>query len=103
LGADVTVRATAGGAALLTLGGAREALRVSGEDAPRAALLAAEVFLEISRASGSGAWRVDELPVPVAELTAAVERALAGAGVGCARSEERRVGEGGGTRGEAGS
>ncbi|MBM7090520.1 cobalamin biosynthesis protein CobG, partial [Streptomyces sp. S12] len=37
LGADVTVRATAGGAALLTLGGAREALRVSGEDAPRAA------------------------------------------------------------------
>src|SRR5690606_32074078 len=31
-----------------------------------------------------GAWRVDELPVPVAELTAAVERALTRAGVGCA-------------------
>lgn len=84
LGADVTVRATADGGALLTLGGAREALRVSGEDAARAALLAAEVFLEISRASGSGAWRVDELPAPAAELTAAVERGLARAGVGCA-------------------
>ncbi|MFJ9665030.1 precorrin-3B synthase [Streptomyces sp. NPDC101219] len=81
LGADVTVRATADGGALLTLGGAREALRVSGEDAPRAALLAAEVFLEVSRATGSGAWRVDELPVPAAELTAAVERALTRAGV----------------------
>ncbi|WP_060890246.1 precorrin-3B synthase [Streptomyces europaeiscabiei] len=62
LDADVTVRADEDGGALLSLGSADEALSVPGEDAPRAALAAAETFLEAARESGSRVWRVTELP-----------------------------------------
>ncbi|MGW5971591.1 precorrin-3B synthase [Streptomyces sp. NPDC055186] len=86
LGADVTVRATADGDALLGLGTALEALRVSCADAPRAALLAAEAFLYVARATGARVWRVNELDVQPAELTHAVQHRLTDAGIGCARA-----------------
>jgi precorrin-3B synthase len=62
LDADVTLRAEEDGGALLSLGSVDEALWVSGEDAPRAALTAAETFLEAARESGTRVWRVAELP-----------------------------------------
>ena len=58
LGADVTVRAAPRGGALLGLGTVGEALRVSAEDASRAALIAAEAFLDAAEASGTHVWRV---------------------------------------------
>ena len=60
LGADVTLRAASGNTAWLRIGVDDTAVRVPARDAPRAALLAAEVFLAAARASG--AWRVAELP-----------------------------------------
>ncbi|MHC3455334.1 precorrin-3B synthase [Streptomyces prasinus] len=83
LGADVTVRALAGGGALLAVGSAEQALRVSGDEAPRAALLAAEAFLDVLRETGARVWRVDELSLPAGELTRAVRSRLTGAGIGC--------------------
>lgn len=79
LGADVTVRAAADGSAMVTLGSVGPALRVSAQDAPRAALAAAETFLE---ASGTRAWRVDELPLPDGELVRRVGRRLGAEGIG---------------------
>jgi precorrin-3B synthase len=89
LGADVTVRADVDGGALLSLGTADEALLVPGEDAPRAALVAAETFLEAVRASGTRAWRLDELALPDGELSRTVGRRLAAWGI----SYEKRVRE----------
>ncbi|GGN38059.1 precorrin-3B synthase [Streptomyces kronopolitis] len=54
--------AGAAGTALLRVGDDPAALRIAGPDAPRAALAAAEAFLSAAAASGSGAWRVRELP-----------------------------------------
>ncbi|MFF3542769.1 precorrin-3B synthase [Streptomyces platensis] len=51
-----------GGSALLRIGDDPAALRIAGADAPRAALTAAEAFLSAAEASGTGAWRVRELP-----------------------------------------
>ncbi|MEV6119283.1 cobalamin biosynthesis protein CobG [Streptomyces sp. NPDC052077] len=82
LGADVTVRAAAGGAALLGVGASREVLRLAAGDAPRAALLAAEEFLA---AAGKRAWRVAELGTAPEALLEAVGKRLAGAGVAWAR------------------
>ncbi|MGW8768508.1 cobalamin biosynthesis protein CobG [Streptomyces sp. NPDC055815] len=62
--------------ALLHVGG--QVLRVAGADAARAALAAAEAFLEAARTAGTGAWRVRELP-PGHPLD--LVGALAGAGV----------------------
>ncbi|MFJ1745854.1 precorrin-3B synthase [Streptomyces sp. NPDC088116] len=98
LGADVTLLARRdardaqpverpGGAALLRIGVNRSGLRLDSSDAPRAALLAAETFLTVAEASGSGAWRVRELPAgqdhdPGPEdLEAAVAARLAEAGI----------------------
>ncbi|MGW0610584.1 precorrin-3B synthase [Streptomyces sp. NPDC002788] len=83
LGADVTVRATPDGDAMLGLGSGDEVLYVSGDDAARAALLAAEAFVDVVRESGARAWRVDELPLERGVLLRAVRDRLAGAGVGC--------------------
>ncbi|MFI6765871.1 precorrin-3B synthase [Streptomyces sp. NPDC050355] len=52
----------AGGTALLRVGDDPAALRIAGPDAPRAALTAALTFLDTAAASGSGAWRIRELP-----------------------------------------
>ncbi|MDT0455741.1 precorrin-3B synthase [Streptomyces sp. DSM 41527] len=69
LGGDVSLLAESAGdgagpagSALLRVGDDPAALRIAGPDAPRAALTAAEAFLTAAAASGSGAWRVRELP-----------------------------------------
>lgn len=69
LGGDVSLLAEPDGngtgpaaGALLRIGDDPAALRIAGPDAPRAALAAAEAFLTAAAASGSGAWRVRELP-----------------------------------------
>ncbi|MFI9059951.1 cobalamin biosynthesis protein CobG [Streptomyces anulatus] len=59
LGADVTLIAE-GGDCLLRVGAADEVFRLPAADGPRAALLAAELFLRAAR--DSGAWRVKDLP-----------------------------------------
>lgn len=92
---DVTVRAVAGGGAQLALGSSPAALRVSDADAPRAALLAAETFLTSAGAGGERAWRVDELHIPVEELTGLVQRRLTAEGI----PHERCVRETGTTAG----
>jgi precorrin-3B synthase len=82
LGADVTLLAQQDGTATVHTGANRSALRVSATDAPRAALLAAETFLTMTEASGSGAWRVRELPAEHRRrLQDAVAARLAEAGV----------------------
>lgn len=84
LGADVAVRA-ADDDALVALSSPDAVWRVAAPDAPRAALLAAEAFLDVARESGARVWRVAELAVPARVLTRAVERRLSDAGVGHAR------------------
>ncbi|MCQ6247739.1 nitrite reductase [Streptomyces malaysiensis] len=56
-------------------------LRVRGEDAPRAAALAAVEFLTRVRESGTRAWRVRELPAEHAVTTCGLAARLAGAGI----------------------
>ncbi|WP_411134825.1 precorrin-3B synthase [Streptomyces sp. C10] len=73
-----------GGTALLRVGDDPAALRIAGPDAPRAALTAAEAFLTASAASGSGAWRVRELPDGHGLTAGAVAEQLRAAGIGCA-------------------
>lgn len=73
LDADVTLRAAPDGAVWLRIGAADCVVVLTAEDAPRAALLAAEVFLE---ASAGQVWRVAELPVPADELAQEVVRRL---------------------------
>lgn len=79
LGADVTLRAAAGGDALLRIGAASSVARLAADDGPRAALLAALAFLDPARETG--AWRVAELPFSSDELTTQVVAALGRAGV----------------------
>ncbi|MGW3985533.1 precorrin-3B synthase [Streptomyces sp. NPDC004830] len=81
LGADVTVRAVPGDGALLAPGSGDDVLYVSGDDAARAALLAAEAFVDLVRESGARVWRVDELPGGPGVLARAVRDRLAGAGI----------------------
>lgn len=76
--------AGAGGTALLRVGDDPAALRIAGPDAPRAALTAAEAFLTAAEASGSGAWRVRELPDGHGLTARAVAERLRAAGIGCA-------------------
>ncbi|MFD7708640.1 cobalamin biosynthesis protein CobG [Streptomyces sp. NPDC059786] len=73
LSADVTVRAAPGEGAWLRVGASDAVLPVSSEEAPRAALLAAEVFLEAAKGQ---TWRVSELAVPADELLSDVVRRL---------------------------
>ncbi|WP_411115248.1 precorrin-3B synthase [Streptomyces sp. 029-5] len=83
LGADVTLLAREDGSVVVRIGANGSGLRVTPEDAPRAALLAGETFLTVAEASGSGAWRVRELPAEYGrELEAAVRAGLTDAGIG---------------------
>ncbi len=95
LGADVTVRAAADGGAQLGLGAAGDALHVSAEDAARAALVAAETFLEAARTSGARVWRVDELGLEGGELLDLLGRHLTAVGI----RHERRTRDTGRTDG----
>ncbi|MFB6438281.1 cobalamin biosynthesis protein CobG [Streptomyces sp. NPDC056411] len=90
LGGDVSLVAEAAAAdagdgtpssALLRVGDDPAALRIAGADAARAALTAAEAFLAAAEASGSGAWRVRELPDGHRLNAPAVAEALRSAGI----------------------
>ncbi|MEU5980439.1 precorrin-3B synthase [Streptomyces sp. NPDC047315] len=89
LGADVTVRARADGGAALCLGSTGAVLRVSADDAPRSAVLAAEAFLTTVAASGTPVWRVDELAVAAEELASAVGRRLTDGAVDFEKTAQR--------------
>ncbi|MFG2528419.1 precorrin-3B synthase [Streptomyces sp. NPDC048516] len=69
------------GGALLRIGDDPAALQVAGPDVPRAALAAAEAFLTTAAASGSGAWRVRELPDGHRLTAREVAEALRSAGI----------------------
>ncbi|KUM98423.1 cobalamin biosynthesis protein CobG [Streptomyces cellostaticus] len=77
LGADVTVRATGDGLAWLTPG----SVRVAADDAPLAALVAAETFLQAARSHTARTWRVSELPLPEGELDRLIRDRLTAAGI----------------------
>ncbi|MFJ9292450.1 cobalamin biosynthesis protein CobG [Streptomyces asoensis] len=77
LGADVTVRAIRDGAAWLTPG----SVRVAVDDAPLAALVAAETFLQAARSHTAHTWRVSELPLPEGELDRLIRDRLTAAGI----------------------
>ncbi|MFK0136882.1 cobalamin biosynthesis protein CobG [Streptomyces murinus] len=77
LGADVMVRATEDGGAWLTPG----SVRVAPADAPRAALMAAETFLEAARSHAARTWRVSDLPLREGELDRLVRDRLTTEGI----------------------
>ncbi|WP_110944253.1 precorrin-3B synthase [Streptomyces niger] len=92
LGADVTLIASDAGpaasspdedGALLYVGAADGALRVRGADAPRAALIAAEAFLNATAESRSRAWRVRDVPDRAGALLHETARRLDAAGIPC--------------------
>ncbi|MFF0739302.1 precorrin-3B synthase [Streptomyces sp. NPDC004111] len=76
LGGDITLMGHGGEAAATRLKVGDETVRIAGEYAARAAVAAAEAFLDARDATGTGAWRVSELPAdhPV-RLTAALDTA----------------------------
>ncbi|MCB5168797.1 cobalamin biosynthesis protein CobG [Streptomyces bambusae] len=62
LGPDITVLGRPQQRALLRTGAAADGVEVAAADAARAALIAAEYFLDAAEAAGTRAWRVRELP-----------------------------------------
>ncbi|MFG2095936.1 cobalamin biosynthesis protein CobG [Streptomyces sp. NPDC048612] len=74
--------AGSGATALLRVGDDPDALRIAGPDAPRAALTAAEAFLTAAGSSGSGAWRIRELPDGHGLTARTVADRLHAAGIG---------------------
>ncbi|MFD9500971.1 cobalamin biosynthesis protein CobG [Streptomyces sp. NPDC060035] len=74
LGADLTLLARDDGDAMLRVGDTDTVLRVPAADGPRAALLAAEAFLDA--ATEPDAWRVKDLPDGAAALADDVVRRL---------------------------
>lgn len=78
---DVTVLGGPRGRALVRLGAAPDAVEVDAPDAPRAALLAAEYFLDCADAAGTRAWRVSELPAVHALDTGEFAVRLGAAGI----------------------
>ncbi|MGW1775116.1 cobalamin biosynthesis protein CobG [Streptomyces sp. NPDC002104] len=81
---DVTVLGGPRGRALVRLGAAPGAVEVDAADAPRAALLAAEYFLDSADAAGTRAWRVSELPAEHALGTREFAARLGAAGIAAA-------------------
>ncbi|MFE5768431.1 precorrin-3B synthase [Streptomyces sp. NPDC056485] len=84
LDADVNltaVRDGGGDRALLWTADPADALRVGAADAPKAALVAAEYFLDAVRAAGTRAWRVSELPAEHALSSAELAARLTAAGI----------------------
>ncbi|MET9493406.1 cobalamin biosynthesis protein CobG [Streptomyces sp. NPDC006552] len=80
LGPDVLLRGCPDGSAVLAVGGAEFLVRY--EDAARAAVVAAEVFVEAARdVSGRRVWRVRELDLPAPELTTRMAARLHAAGI----------------------
>ncbi|WP_242583029.1 precorrin-3B synthase [Streptomyces sp. MST-110588] len=87
LGADVTLVAAGAGSAELWAGSAdadHQVVRVAGADAPRAALHTALAFLKAVWDSGTGAWRVRELPAEHALSARTVAAGLTANGIDAA-------------------
>ncbi|WP_251057642.1 cobalamin biosynthesis protein CobG [Streptomyces sp. ISL-94] len=83
---DVTVLAGGGlRRALVRLGAGAHAVEVAAADAPRAALLASEYFLDAADAAGTRAWRVAELPTEHVLQEGEFAARLAAVGVAAAR------------------
>ncbi|MEU1194699.1 cobalamin biosynthesis protein CobG [Streptomyces sp. NPDC005813] len=78
LGADVTVRAIADGGAWLAPG----SVRVASHDASRAALAAAEAFLEVARSRGARAWRMSDLALSEGEMAQLIRDRLTAESIG---------------------
>ncbi|WP_338698586.1 cobalamin biosynthesis protein CobG [Streptomyces sp. Q6] len=76
LGADVLLRGASDGSAMLRLGAEPYALRIAYEDAARAAVSAAEEFVEAAGHDTGRGWRVAELDAPPGELTRRVAHRL---------------------------
>ncbi|MFF3765273.1 precorrin-3B synthase [Streptomyces sp. NPDC001922] len=87
LGPDVTLIAAEHGSAVLHLDGDGPGLRIAAADGPRAAVLAAEEFLDAAGAAGGRVWRVRELP-PADALPARVHGRLAREGIDAQPVEE---------------
>ncbi|WP_234430855.1 precorrin-3B synthase [Streptomyces sp. NRRL F-4489] len=79
--------AASGHGALLRVGDDPAALRIAADDVPRAALTAAETFLAVAAAGGSGAWRVRELPAEAPLTAEQVRNALRAAGIAAEYAE----------------
>ncbi|MFJ7593470.1 precorrin-3B synthase [Streptomyces sp. NPDC097617] len=84
LAPDVTVLGRSAGRALVRLGRAADAVELAGQDAPRAALLAARYFLDAAAEAGTQAWRVSELPAEHTLNEREFTRRLATAGIAAA-------------------
>ncbi|MFE6161191.1 precorrin-3B synthase [Streptomyces sp. NPDC056486] len=84
LGGDVTLTARGEEDALLRIGPAQDAVLIPAAQAPQAALIAAETFLE--QAPDAGSWRVTDLPDGIGPLLDAVVRRLRQAGFSLART-----------------
>ncbi|MEW1636494.1 cobalamin biosynthesis protein CobG [Streptomyces sp. NPDC093801] len=85
---DVTVLGGADGRVLVRLGSGGGAVEVGAADAARAALCAAEYFLDAARDAGTRAWRIAELPSEHALDEREFVRRLAEAGVAAGRVPE---------------
>ncbi|MFE9566574.1 cobalamin biosynthesis protein CobG [Streptomyces sp. NPDC006487] len=85
---DVTLLGAPRGRALVRLGAAPDAVEVDATDAPRAALLAAEYFLDSADAAGTRAWRVSELPAEHALDAGEFAVRLGAAGIAAAVAPE---------------
>ncbi|MFD6885373.1 precorrin-3B synthase [Streptomyces sp. NPDC059957] len=85
---DVTVLGRPKGRALVRLGAAGDAVEVDAPEAPRAALLAAEYFLDSADAAGTRAWRVSELPAVHALDAGEFALRLGAAGIAAVRVPE---------------
>ncbi|MEU9303376.1 precorrin-3B synthase [Streptomyces sp. NPDC048269] len=81
LNPDVTVLGGPDGRALIRLGAAADAVELAAPHAARAALLAAEYFLDTADTAGTRAWRVSELPPEHPLDEAGFTRRLAAAGI----------------------
>ncbi len=88
---DVTLIASGAGQAVLCFGTAGPGLRIPAADAPRAAVLAAAEFLAAREASGSGAWRVRELPAGQRPTAARLADRLTAAGITSALLPSPRI------------
>nr|WP_237293146.1 nitrite reductase [Streptomyces katrae] len=80
-GAEAGVGSGGGRRALVRLGAGRGAVEVAAVDAARAALCAAEYFLDVVGTAGTRAWRVAELPPEHALDEREFVRRLADAGI----------------------
>ncbi|MGO4461232.1 precorrin-3B synthase [Streptomyces sp. M-16] len=80
LAGDVTLTACGDGALVWTAG-SPEGVLVAAGDAPRAALVAANLFLDAVARAGTRAWRVTELPAEHALDVRALSERLAAAGI----------------------